>query len=167
MTEQVITPYQIFAARCPTFIEPDDKREKPCHHMGDLILDVKNKQYLLGSLTTGGFRALPINGNSYVEAFTEYMPVLCSAQEFNNYAKFKAVVNKLQFEYEYEPGYNMYGKCAKFFYKFITGPLTLLQVLARHTAHSYFYVKFPDGTIRGKFSQTDFDWTFAKVAHAN
>lgn len=139
MTEQVITPYQIFAARCPTFIEPDDKSEKPCHHMGDLILDIKNKQYLLGSL---------IDGKDKVNALVDHMPVLCSAQEFNNYAKFKDVVDKLQFEYEYEPGYNMYGKSAEFFYKFITGPLTLLQVLARHTAHSYFYIKFPDGTIR-------------------
>ena len=79
MTKQVITPYQIFAARCPTFTNPQDD----ANLMGDLILDVKNKQYLLGSLTTGGFRALPIKGNRYVEAFTEYMPVLCSAQEFN------------------------------------------------------------------------------------
>lgn len=139
MTEQVITPYQIFAARCPTFIEPDDNSEQPCHHMGDLILDVKNKQYLLGSL---------IDGKDKVKALVDHMPVLCSTDEFNNYNKFKAVVDKLQFKYEYKPGYNMYGKCAEFFYKFITGPLTLLQVLARHTAHSYFYVKFPDGTIR-------------------
>ena len=139
MTEQVITPYQRIAAQCPTFIDPDDKREQPFHHMGDLILDVKNKRYLLGSL---------IDGKDKVKKLVDHMPVLCSAQEFNNYAKFKAVVDKLQFKYEYKPGYNMYGTSAEFFYKFITGPLTLLQVLARHTAHSYFYIKFPDGTIR-------------------
>ena len=139
MTEQVITPYQRIAAQCPTFIDPDDDREQPFHHMGDLILDVKNKQYLLGSL---------IDGKDKVKKLVDHMPVLCSVNEFNNYNKFKAVVDKLQFKYEYKPGYNMYGTSAEFFYKFITGPLTLLQVLARHTAHSYFYIKFPDGTIR-------------------
>ena len=139
MTEQVITPYQRVAAQLPTFIDPDDDREQPFHHMGDLILDVKNKQYLLGAL---------IDGKDKVKALIEYMPVLCSAQEFNNYAKFKAVVDKLQFKYEYKPGYNMYGTCAEFFYKFITGPLTLLQAIACNNTNCAFYVKFPDGTLR-------------------
>ena len=94
MTEQVITPYQRIAAQCPTFIDPDDKREQPFHHMGDLILDVKNKQYLLGSLI--------VSGHNKVKKLIEYMPVLCSTDEFNNYAKFKAVVDKLQFKYDYE-----------------------------------------------------------------
>lgn len=140
MTEQVITPYQRVAAQLPTFIDPDDDREQPFHHMGDLILDVKNKQYLLG--------ALIVSGHNKVKKLIEYMPVLCNAQEFNNYAKFKAVVDKLQFKYEYKPGYNMYGTCAEFFYKFITGPLTLLQAIACNNTNCEFYVKFPDGTLR-------------------